>query len=71
MFAIGDFKLHYIHWLTYYGGTDSFAISNDLTRMVNFPTWFPDCNCLSPALLDLFLLMIVFVLQWRPSIGKI
>ena len=23
--------------------------------MVNFPTWIPDCNSYSPALLDLFL----------------
>ena len=30
-------------------------ISNDLTQMVHFPTWFPDCDCHSPALVDLFL----------------
>ena len=30
-------------------------ISNDLTQMVNFPTWIPDCDCHSLALLDLFL----------------
>ena len=30
-------------------------ISNDLTQMVKFPTWIPDCDCHSPALLDLFL----------------
>ena len=30
-------------------------ISNDLTQMVNFPTRIPDCDCHSPALLDLFL----------------
>ena len=23
--------------------------------MVHFPTWVPDCNCHSPALLDLFI----------------
>ena len=23
--------------------------------MVNFPTWIPDCDCHSPALLDLFI----------------
>ena len=23
--------------------------------MVNFPTWIPDCDSLSPALLDLFI----------------
>ena len=30
-------------------------ISNDLTQMVNFPTRIPDCDSLSPALLDLCL----------------
>ena len=29
--------------------------SNDLTQKVNFPTWIPDCDSHSPALLDLFL----------------
>ena len=32
--------------------------------MVNFPTWITDCDSHSPALLNLFLLMLVFVLQW-------
>ena len=32
--------------------------------MVNFPTWIPDCGSHSPALLNFFLLMLVFVLQW-------
>ena len=32
-----------------------FIISNDLTQMVIVPTWIPDCNSHSPALLDLFL----------------
>ena len=30
-------------------------MSNDLIQMVNFPTWIPDCDSHSPALLDLFL----------------
>ena len=30
-----------------------FSISNDLTQMVNFPTWIPDSH--SPAFLDFFL----------------
>ena len=30
-------------------------ISNDLTQTVNFPTWIPDCDSHSPALLDLFI----------------
>ena len=34
---------------------NSVIISNDLTQMVNFPTWIPDCDSHSPALLDLFL----------------
>ena len=49
-------------WLTYSGGPDrpgelcyNFSISNDLTPMVNFATWTPDCNSHSPALLDLFI----------------
>ena len=48
--------------LTYSGGTDRpgelcyiFSISNDLTQMLNFPTWIPDCDSHSPALLELFL----------------
>ena len=44
----------------------NFSISNDLTQMVNFPTRIPDCDSLSPALLDLFIssYFLVFVLQW-------
>ena len=33
----------------------NFSISNELTQMVNFPTWIPGCDSHSPALLDLFL----------------
>ena len=47
---------------TYSGGIDrpgelcfNFSILNDLTQMVNFPTWIPDCDSHSPALLGLFL----------------
>ena len=32
--------------------------------MVNFPTRIPDCDSHSLALLNLFLLTLVFVLQW-------
>ena len=39
-------------------------LSNDLTQMVNFSAWIPDSDSHSPALLDLFLLTLVFVLQW-------
>ena len=45
-FVFEDFKIHYKDWLTYSGGTDrtgelfyNFSISNDITQMVNFPTW--------------------------------
>ena len=31
------------------------VISNDLTQMVNFPTWITDCDSHTPALLDLFI----------------
>ena len=30
-------------------------ISNDLTQIVNFPSWISDCDSQSPALLDLFI----------------
>ena len=62
VFVFGDFNVHHKDWLTYSGGTDrpdelcyNFSISNDLTQIVNFPTWIPDCDSHSPALLDLFL----------------
>ena len=61
VFVFGDFNVHHKDWLTYSGGTDwpgelcyIFSISNDLTQMVNFPTWIPNCDSHSPALLDLF-----------------
>ena len=70
VFVFGDFNVHHKDRLTYSGGTDQpgelcykFSISNDLTQMVNFPTRIPDCDSHSPALLDFFLLMLVFVLQ--------
>ena len=62
IFVFGDFNVHHKDWLTYSGGTDrpgelcyNFSISNDLTQMVNFPSWIPDCDSRSPALLDLFI----------------
>ena len=62
MFVFGDFNVHHKDWLTYSGGTDrpgelcyNFSISNDLTQIVNFPTWITDCDCHSPALLDVFI----------------
>ena len=62
VFVFGDFNVHHMEWLTYSGGTDrpgelcyNFSISNYLTQIVNFPTWIPDCDSHSPALLDLFI----------------
>ena len=62
MFVFGDFNVHHRDWLTYSCGTNrphelyyNFSISSDLTQMVNFPTRIPDCDCHSPALLDLFI----------------
>ena len=62
MFVFGDFNIHHKDWLTYSGGTGrpgelcySFSASNDLTQMVNFHTWIPDCDSHSLALLDLFI----------------
>ena len=70
VFVFGDFNIHHKDWLTYSGGTDrpgelcyNFFISNYLTQMVNFPTQIPNYNSYNPALLDLFLLMLVFALQ--------
>ena len=58
----GDFNIHHKDWLTYSGGTErsgelcyNFSVSNDITQMVNFPTWIPDCHSHSPAFLSLFL----------------
>ena len=69
--SLVDFNIHHKLWLTYSGGTDgpgelcyNFSISNDFTQMVNFPTQIPDCDSHSPALLDFYLLMLLFVLQW-------
>ena len=61
-FVFGDFNAHHKGWLTYSGRADrsgelyyNFFFSNNLTQMFNFPTWIPDCDSHSPALLDLFI----------------
>ena len=72
VFVFRYFNVHHKDWLTYSGGTDgpseffyTFSISNDLTQMVNFPTWIPDCDYHSPGLLGLFfLLRLLFLRQW-------
>ena len=61
MFVFGDFNVYYKDWLTYSSGTDrpcdlvNCSISNDLTQIVNFSTWIPDCDSHTPALLEFFL----------------
>ena len=62
LFVFGDFNIHHKDWLTYSGGTDrsselcyNFAILNDLTHMVHFPTWIPDCDSHSSVVLVLFI----------------
>ena len=43
----------------------NFSISNNLTQMVNFPIWIPDCDSHNSTFcIYLFLLMLAFVLQW-------
>ena len=51
VFVFGDFNIHHKDWLTYSGGTDrpgelcyNFSITNDLTQMVNFPSWISNCD---------------------------
>ena len=70
-FVFGAFNLPRKDWLTYPGGTHrhgelcyNFSFSDDLTQMVNFPTWIPTSDSHSPALLHFFFLTRVFVLQW-------
>ena len=66
--SLETFNVHRKNWITYSSGTDrpgelcyNFSISNDLTQMVNFPTVI-----LTVLLfwIYLFLLTLVFVLQW-------
>ena len=59
VFVFGDFSVNHKYWLTYSGGTErpyelcyNFSILNNLTQMINFATWIPDCDCCSPTLLD-------------------
>ena len=75
MFFFEEFNVRHKDWLTYSDGTNwpgevcyNFSISNDLTQMVNFSTWIPDCDSHSSALWIYFsLLTLVFILQW-PSL---
>ena len=61
VFVFGNFNIHNKDRLTYFDETGrpcefyyNFSILNDFTQMVNCPTWIPDCNSDSPALLALF-----------------
>ena len=61
VFVFGDANFHHKNWRTNSGGTDisgelcNFSICNNLTQIANFPNHIPDCDSLSPALLELFL----------------
>ena len=62
VFIFGDFNIHHKDWLTYSGGTDrsgelcyNLSISNNLTQMVNLPSWIPGCDSDCSVLLDFFL----------------
>ena len=75
MFLFGDLNVNHKDWLTYSAGKDrlvnsacNFSISNDLIKMVNFPTYIPGCDSRNPALLDFFFFFAydasIFVMQW-------
>ena len=62
VFVFGDFNVRHKDWLTCSGGTDrpgelcyNFSFSNDLTQIINIPTWISDCDSHGCAFLDLFL----------------
>ena len=74
-----SFNIYHKDWLNYSVGTDqtgelcyNFSISNDLSQMINFPTWIPDCDSHSPALLNLFISSdtSVFCTMAIPSLGN-
>ena len=65
VFFFGVFSVYQKDWLTYSGDTDrpgefcyNFSFSNDLTQMVNFPTWIPLLFWIY-----FFLLTLLFLLQ--------
>ena len=77
VFFFGDFNICHKDQLTYSGGTDkpdelcyNFFTSNDLTQMVEFPTWILDCDSHSPARLDLFLI-ILEMFHWKISLNSV
>ena len=60
-FVFGCFNIHQKDWLTYSGGTDRpgklccYHRRPTSLQMFNFPTWIPNCDLHSHALLDLFI----------------
>ena len=51
----------------------NFSILNDLTQMVNMPTWIQDCDSHSPAVLNLFIssdTCICSTMGFPPSLGN-
>ena len=70
-------NVHHKDWLTYSGRTGrscelcyNFSISNNLTKLFNFPTQIPHCDSYSTALLDSFLssnASICSTMAFRPS----
>ena len=60
VFAFGDFIVNHKDWL----------ISNDLTQIVNFPTWIPDGDSHSPAHLNLFISSDASICSTISSVGK-
>ena len=62
IFVCGDFNAHNTDWLIHSHTTDAagischdFALSQDLTQIVDFPTRIPDRDDHQPYLLDLFI----------------
>ena len=56
VFVFWEFKVHHKGWLINFGGTYRPGLlfcqtdsKHDLTQVVNYPTWLPDCNSHSPA----------------------
>ena len=72
VFLFGDFTIHHTDWLTYSGGTDqpgelcyNFSVSNDVTQMLTFLLGSQTVILIVLLFwIYLFLLTLVFVLQW-------
>ena len=72
VFLFGDFTIHHTDWLTYSGGTDqpgelccNFLSQMTLLRWLTFPLWSQTVILIVLLFwIYLFLLTLVFVLQW-------